>query len=143
MQLNYGKSPKISLSLGSHFLPPHQLLLNQVQNILYFFRKFPSSFSRLTAEKMSKSIGDDIRQGLLAALGHDERLIAFPNKLLYQFEDAKPYNLDIPIVPAAVAYPTTPEQIAGIIKYASSANLKIQTRSGGHSYGNYGISYQL
>jgi FAD/FMN-containing dehydrogenase len=92
---------------------------------------------------MSKSISDRIRQGLLDALGGDEHLIAFPSKLLYQFEDAKPYNLDIPIVPAAVTYPKTPEQIAEIVKYASTTNLKIQARSGGHSYGNYGMPYQL
>lgn len=80
-----------------------------------------------------------IRQGLLAALGGQDHLIAFPTKLLYQFEDAKPYNLDYPIIPAAVTYPKTPEQIAKIIQFASTANLKVQARSGGHSYGNYGM----
>lgn len=90
---------------------------------------------------MKSSISDCIRQGLLDAVGEDESLIAFPNKLLYQFEDAKPYNLDIPIIPAAVAYLKTPEQIARVVKYASTANLKIQARSGGHSYGNYGMTY--
>jgi FAD/FMN-containing dehydrogenase len=79
-----------------------------------------------------------IRQGLLAALKGDNQLVAFPDKLLYQFHDAKPYNLDIPITPAAVTYPKTAEQVAQIVRYASSAGLKVQARSGGHSYGNYG-----
>ena len=82
----------------------------------------------------------NIRQGLLAALNGQDRLVAFPNKLLYQFEDAKPYNLDYPIIPAAVTYPETPEEIAAIIRFASTANLKVQARSGGHSYANFGMS---
>ena len=88
---------------------------------------------------MGDSTNKSIREGLLNAVGGDSAILAFPNKLLYQLEDSKPYNLDIPIVPAAVTYPKTPEQISEIVKYASAANLKIQARSGGHSYGNYGI----
>jgi hypothetical protein len=77
------------------------------------------------------------RKGLLAALkGQD--VAEFPDKLLYQFQDAKPYNLDYPIIPAAVTYPKTEEQIADIVRYAASVGLKVQARSGGHSYGNYG-----
>jgi FAD/FMN-containing dehydrogenase len=83
----------------------------------------------------------NIRQGLSAALKGQGDIAEFPSKLLYQFEDAKPYNLDYPITPAAVTYPKTPEQIAAIIKYASTANLKVQARSGGHSYANYGTSH--
>lgn len=89
---------------------------------------------------MGSPTSASIRQGLSAALKGQDHLIAFPTKLLYQFEDAKPYNLDYPIIPAAVTYPKTPEQIAEIIRYASTANLKVQARSGGHSYANYGIS---
>ena len=77
------------------------------------------------------------------AVDGQSHLLAFPSKLLFQFEDAKPYNVDIPIVPAAVTYPETPEQIAKIIRYASAANIKVQARSGGHSYGNYGQSFPL
>lgn len=78
-----------------------------------------------------------IRDRLLAAVGGKRDLVAFPSNLLYQFKDAKPYNLDIPIIPAAVLYPDTVEQIATIVKLASEANLKVQARSGGHSYANY------
>ncbi len=82
----------------------------------------------------------DVRQGLLAALKGQHDLVAFPSKLLYLFQDAKPYNLDYPITPAAVTYPQTPEQIADIVKFASAANIKVQARSGGHSYANHGAS---
>jgi FAD binding domain len=84
----------------------------------------------------------ELRQGLSQALGEDDDdVLAFPDKLLYLFKDAKPYNLDIPIVPAAVTYPKTAEQVADIVRYAAGAGLKVQARSGGHSYGNYGWSH--
>lgn len=85
----------------------------------------------------TKPSSQDLRNGLLRALNGADDIVAFPNKLLYQFEDAKPYNLDYPIRPAAVTYPKTPEQISDIVKYAASADLKVQVRSGGHSYANY------
>jgi hypothetical protein len=89
------------------------------------------------------NMGDsNIRQGLLAAVKGDDHLVAFPDKLLFQFHDAKPYNIDIPITPAAVTYPKTAEQVAEIVRYASAAGLKVQARSGGHSYGNHG-NYSL
>jgi FAD/FMN-containing dehydrogenase len=88
---------------------------------------------------MATPTSESIRQGLLVALEGQDHLLASPTKLLYQFEDAKPYNLDYPIIPAAVTYPKTPEQIAKIIQFASSVNVKVQARSGGHSYGNYGM----
>src|ERR1700709_783700 len=94
-------------------------------------------FRPLAAERAPSSTSTSIHSGLITALGGDTDVVAFPTKLLYQFVDAKPYNLDIPIIPAAVTYPKTAEQISVIVRYASQANLKVQARSGGHSYGNY------
>ena len=71
------------------------------------------------------------------ALGGDDDLYAFPGSPFYQIKDVKPYNLGIPIKPAAVTYPKTTAQVAAIIKCAVEANLKVQARSGGHSYANY------
>jgi FAD/FMN-containing dehydrogenase len=71
------------------------------------------------------------------ALGDDSALYAFPGNPLYQLQDVKPYNLAIPIKPAAVTYPRTTAQVAAIIKCAVEANVKVQARSGGHSYANY------
>lgn len=84
-----------------------------------------------------------IRQGLNAALGAAHKIAKYPTQLLYQFEDVKAYNLDIPIVPAAVTFPETAEQVSVIVKYAASVNVKVQARSGGHSYGNYGKPYHF
>ncbi|KAH8811103.1 hypothetical protein F5884DRAFT_671455 [Xylogone sp. PMI_703] len=82
---------------------------------------------------------DKVREGLVAALDGQSDIVASHDKLLYQIQDAKPYNLNYPIIPAAVTYPRTAEQIAAIVKYGAEAGLKVQARSGGHSYANYCI----
>ena len=83
-------------------------------------------------QKPSTGIG----QCLLASVPN--QLVALPNKIGYMITDVKPYNLGIPVDPAAVTYPTVPEQVQAIVKCASTWNMKVQARSGGHSYGNYG-----
>ncbi|KAF2496425.1 putative glucooligosaccharide oxidase [Lophium mytilinum] len=80
-----------------------------------------------------------IQKCLTSAVGGDASLLTTSSSLLYQFNDVKPYNLDIPITPAAVTYPESAEQVAAIVKCAADAKLKVQPRCGGHSYGNYGI----
>ncbi|ELR04311.1 hypothetical protein VC83_06007 [Pseudogymnoascus destructans] len=80
-----------------------------------------------------------LEKSIKAALGGDDSLYAFPEKSFYQNSDVKPYNLSIPITPAAITYPKTTAQVAAIIKCAVETNLKVQARSGGHSYGNYSL----
>ncbi|KAJ6547857.1 hypothetical protein B0H10DRAFT_1313861 [Mycena sp. CBHHK59/15] len=65
--------------------------------------------------------------------------VSYPEDVLYQFLDVKPYNTDIPITPAAVTRPKTSSDVANIIQCAVASAVKVQARSGGHSYGNYGI----
>src|ERR1700761_2289701 len=76
-------------------------------------------------------------KSLIAALGGNSELYAFPNEPLYQPNEVKPYNQDIAVAPAAATYPKTAEQVAAIIKCAVQAGLKVQARCGGHSYANY------
>lgn len=71
------------------------------------------------------------------AVGGDRDLYALPGSPLYAIKDVKLYNLSIPVRPAAVTYPKTAQQVAAIIKCAVDAGLKVQARSGGHSYANY------
>lgn len=78
----------------------------------------------------------DLKSCLTTAVGGDAN-VAFPSDLLYQITDVKPYNLDIPVTPAAVTYPDSAEQVAGIVACAAQYDHKVQARSGGHSYGNY------
>ncbi|KAJ4290040.1 hypothetical protein N0V88_006843 [Collariella sp. IMI 366227] len=63
----------------------------------------------------------------------------FPSTPLYQTLWVKPYNLDIKVTPAAVVRPETADDISGIIKCAVANSVPIQAKSGGHSYGNFGL----
>ncbi|KAF2092526.1 FAD-binding domain-containing protein [Rhizodiscina lignyota] len=80
-----------------------------------------------------------VQQCLTSAVGGDTSLVAFQSNPLFQIIDVKPYNLDIPVNPAAVTYPKTPDHVSGIVRCAADAQLKVQAKSGGHSYGNYGL----
>ncbi|KAE8320564.1 hypothetical protein BDV39DRAFT_213361 [Aspergillus sergii] len=79
------------------------------------------------------------RDCLVSALGGNAGLVAFQNQLLYQTTAVHEYNLNIPVTPAAITYPETAEQIAAVVKCASEYDYKVQARSGGHSFGNYGL----
>lgn len=85
-----------------------------------------------------------IAKAIKATLGNDSDLYAFPGDPLFKIRDAKPYNLDIQVKPAAVTYPKTKEQVAAIVRAAVQNGCKVQARCGGHSYANYCLSlFQL
>ena len=50
---------------------------------------------------------------------------------------AKPFNLRLVYVPAAIALPTTSQHVADAVICASASNIKVQAKSGGHSYASY------
>lgn len=60
--------------------------------------------------------------------------VGYPNDPLFQLNWVKPYNLDIPVEPIAVTKPSTTEDVAGFVKCAAANNVKVQAKSGGHSY---------
>ncbi|KAJ5778171.1 hypothetical protein N7520_001417 [Penicillium odoratum] len=75
---------------------------------------------------------------LLSAVGNNSNLLAFQGD--FRFNSEIPlYNLEFPVVPTAITYPETTEQVAAIVKCAAHHDLKVQARSGGHSYANYGL----
>ncbi|CAK3968157.1 FAD-binding domain-containing [Lecanosticta acicola] len=78
------------------------------------------------------------QQCVKKALSHDDSLYSFPQDILYQVQDVKIYNLDYPVIPAAVVYPKTTQQTSDVVVCAREAGIPIQARSGGHSYCNYG-----
>ena len=87
----------------------------------------------------STSAGADLlHQCLSSAVSNNHHLIAFPNDPFYQLADVQRWNLAIDVIPSAVTFPETTTQVAAIIKCASEAEVKVQAKSGGHSYGNYG-----
>ncbi|KAF3342171.1 hypothetical protein VD0002_g8144 [Verticillium dahliae] len=65
--------------------------------------------------------------------------VGYPSDILYQINWVDRYNLDINIEPAAVTRPESTEDVAAFIKCASENNVKVQARSGGHSYANHGL----
>ena len=70
----------------------------------------------------------------LAAVSNNASRVAFRGSL----HPIPLYNMDIPVVPAAITYPETTDEVAAIVSCAADHNYKVQPRSGGHSYGNYG-----
>lgn len=79
-----------------------------------------------------------LRQCLLTAVQNDPTLVAVDGDLLYQTLAVQVYNLNWPVTPAAVAFPKSTQQVASIVNCAVSLGYKVQAKSGGHSYGNYG-----
>ena len=75
---------------------------------------------------------------LLAAVAGDQSRVAFQSDPLYQISDVHPYNLNIPVQPAAVTFPKSSVEIENIVRCATQGGYKVQARGGGHSYGNYG-----
>lgn len=74
---------------------------------------------------------------LLAALGSNQSAVVTPSSSNYN-SSLTIYNLNIPILPAAVTYPSNTKEVSGIVKCAAEGNYKVQAKGGGHSYGNYG-----
>ncbi|KAI9042671.1 FAD-binding oxidoreductase [Aspergillus affinis] len=79
------------------------------------------------------------RECLVSAVEGNSALLAFPDDPLYQVTAVHPYNLNYPVTPIAVTYPETSEQVAAILKCASEHGYKVQGRSGGHNYANFGL----
>lgn len=50
------------------------------------------------------------------------------------------FNLKYPFDPQAVIFPTSSEEVAQVVGCAFHSNLSISARSGGHSYGGYGLA---
>lgn len=61
--------------------------------------------------------------------------VRFPSDLFYKISWAQPYNLDIPVIPAAVFRPDDAHDVAAAVKCASEHGVPVQAKSGGHSYG--------
>ncbi|KAI0908809.1 hypothetical protein F4823DRAFT_467880 [Ustulina deusta] len=65
--------------------------------------------------------------------------VAYPSDPLYQISWVNRYNLDLPVTPIAVTRPQTAQDVSAFVKCAASSNVKVQPKSGGHSYANYGL----
>ena len=52
---------------------------------------------------------------------------------------ATPFNLRLPYAPAAIAAPTSNEQVSAALLCAASSDIKVQARGGGHSYADFSL----
>lgn len=57
----------------------------------------------------------------------------------YQLNWVKPYNLAVDVNPEAVIRPNSTEQVAATVQCAAENGYKVQAKSGGHSYANFGL----
>lgn len=80
------------------------------------------------------------RDCLTSAVGGVAAHVAFQDALLYQATAVEPYNLNIPVTPVAVTFPQSADEVAAVVKCASDYDYKVQARSGGHSFGNFGMT---
>lgn len=60
--------------------------------------------------------------------------VAYPDTFLYQINWVDRYNLAIPVEPIAVTRPQNAQDVSGFVKCAAQNNVKVQAKSGGHSY---------
>ncbi|KAK3302736.1 FAD linked oxidase-like protein [Chaetomium strumarium] len=54
-------------------------------------------------------------------------------------QDARPFNQRLPYTPAAIAVPTTVEHIQAAVSCAAKVGVKVNAKSGGHSYASFGL----
>lgn len=57
----------------------------------------------------------------------------------FQLNWVKPYNLAVDVNPEAVIRPNSTEQVAATVQCAAENGYKVQAKSGGHSYANFGL----
>ncbi|KAK7031100.1 hypothetical protein VNI00_013705 [Paramarasmius palmivorus] len=86
-------------------------------------------FSLLTALSLVAFVVADLGQdfsgeSITAILPNDDRYAAA----------SQAYNQRFEFAPAAIAYPSTPEEVSAIIKIGDANSLQVVARSGGHSY---------
>lgn len=84
----------------------------------------------------TSSLGHDC---LVSAVGNDVSRVSVPGDVLHAGRYLEALNLNIPVKPVAITYPNTADEIANVVKCASDFGAKVQSKSGGHSYGNYGV----
>ncbi|KAI6087484.1 putative glucooligosaccharide oxidase [Hypoxylon rubiginosum] len=68
-----------------------------------------------------------------------DNCVAYPDDPLYQVTWVNRYNLDIEVEPIAVTRPETAQDVSDIVKCAVASSVKVQPKSGGHSYANFGL----
>ncbi|RGP68544.1 hypothetical protein FLONG3_8103 [Fusarium longipes] len=79
-----------------------------------------------------------IRDCLDSICANRSACVTYPSDPLFTWW-ARPFNLEFPVVPAAIIRPQITIEVAETVKCAKKYGHKVQAKSGGHSYGNYGL----
>jgi hypothetical protein len=128
-------SPSLQIIINLFILPPirlYQLGFHSFHPNLPFSSSVPQT-SPVMGQIPSSGIGKCLLDNV------PNNLVALSNKIDFMLSDVKQYNLAIPVSPTAVTYPNSTDHVSAIIQCANTWNMKVQARSGGHSYGNYGM----
>ncbi|KAI1818850.1 Glucooligosaccharide oxidase [Poronia punctata] len=88
---------------------------------------------------MGQAPSTPLAQCLTAVCNNRADCVAFPSTPFYKTAWADGYNLDRPVVPIAVTRPDNTQDVSDFVKCAVENNVKVQPKSGGHSYANYGL----
>ena len=89
---------------------------------------------------MDDSSSSLLESGLTNALSRED--FSLPKDPFYQLSAVNVYNKAFTITPAAVTRPRSAEEVAAVVKCAADLGLKVQPRSGGHSFANFSIGGQ-
>ena len=103
-------NPALVLALALHHQPPHQV---------------PPLARRLLT---STTLQD--------CLGASNVPVSFTNSAVFSAL-AQPYNLRLAYIPAVIVLPTTMQHIIDAVLCAGKSNVKVQAKSGGHSYASF------
>jgi hypothetical protein len=99
-----------------------------------------NSPSAVSASLLPQSLpGSALQLCLNIVFANDLGAVTYPQHWSYH-NAVRLHNTDAPVrvQPAAVVRPTNAEQISAVLKCAVWEGVKVQARSGGHSYANYG-----
>ncbi len=83
---------------------------------------------------MGQTVSSPLEHCLTSVCAGRANCLGLPSGLLYQTEWVQPYNLAVNVTPAAVVRPSTAQDVAAIVSCAAANNVKVQAKSGGHSY---------
>jgi FAD/FMN-containing dehydrogenase len=75
-----------------------------------------------------------IRGCLDAICSNSSACVTYPDEPLFAWW-AKPFNLEFPVIPAAIIRPENTIEVAETVRCAREHGFKVQAKSGGHSYG--------
>ncbi|KAJ8481694.1 hypothetical protein ONZ45_g15225 [Pleurotus djamor] len=97
--------------------------------------------SLLSVASLVAAFPHDIRADLVTCLKSAGLSVVAPGAPDYA-QDSLAFNRRFTYTPAAIVFPTSPAQVSSAVKCAKSSNVPVAARSGGHSYGAFGLGGQ-